>query len=326
LPISDTTPTMPRRFIPVLTVSLLLAATVAAHAAHPHYLRLLREGSLALEQGDAEEARHDLRLACFGLLEEPPLLAECLMRLGTAQAELNDTEGFQETFRRVVEIEQRFGAYRAADVPPALRASFEETLRDRITERALRSSRVFADLAEPPPEPESTQSAGAGTGAAEAGGAETAPPVGGASTPPEPSRPASDELRPAERARLDRARELLESARQRSELEEPYRMAREVADANPRSREAQRLTAVVAYRSSNWEDAVRYFERGEVSAGDRPQLLFYYAVSLYEAGRAREAVEPLRTSLPHLEQTPFVQSYREKILAEPKPPVPRERP
>ncbi|MGD2114947.1 MAG: tetratricopeptide repeat protein [Acidobacteriota bacterium] len=298
----------------LLLATLFLGATVPCHAAHPHYLRLLREGTLALEQGDAAEARHDLRLACFGLLEEPPLLAECLMRLGLAQAELNDTDGFHETFRRMVEIEQRFGAYDDADVPATLRSAFEQALLQRITVRALRTSGVFADLLEPPPETGETGQAGGGPGGA-------SPPADAPEAAPAAPE-GSARLGPAERARLDRVRELLESAERRSELEEPFRMAREVAEANPASREAQRLTAVVAYRSSRWQEAVRYFRRGDVEAGDQPQLLFYYAVSLYEAGRPDEAVEPLRRSLPHLERTPFVQSYREKILAEPAPPVP----
>jgi hypothetical protein len=71
---------------------------------------------------------------------------------------------------------------------------------------------------------------------------------------------------------------------------------------------------VIAYRAARWEDAVAYFRRGGEPDEETPEILFYFAVSLYEAGHREEAAEVLQRSLPRIEHTPFVLSYREKIL------------
>jgi Flp pilus assembly protein TadD len=108
----------------------------------------------------------------------------------------------------------------------------------------------------------------------------------------------------------------LQAARTRQDLDEPYRLAAEVADANPAVRGPQHLAAVIAYRAGRWEDAVRYFRRGGDPGEDDAETLFYMAVSLYEAGEPEAAAEALRRSLPRIEHTPFVRSYEAKILGE----------
>lgn len=323
---------MHRIFALLVTLALLLPAVPAAlHAAHPHYLRLLRQGTLALEQGDSAEAVKDLRLACFGLLDEPPLLAECLVHLGLAQAEEGNAAGFQDTFGRLLEVDERFDAYRAAELPAATRSAFEEQAMDKVPPRVLQRSSTFAHLLELEDAGEpSGEEAGPGDGGAPAeagGGGEPAPgpqlpeATGAAGTPPRAAP-----LGPAERAKLDRARELLAQARRRGALDEPFRLAREVADAHPESREAQHLAAVIAYRAERWKDAVRYFRRGGDPGDAQAETLFYLAVSLYETGAHEQAASALRRSLPHIQSTPFVRSYREKILGDGSNPPPEGNP
>lgn len=294
-------------FVPALVLWGALGQTL--HAAHPHYERLLQEGRFALEQGEPTQAAEALRLACFGLLEEPPVLADCLVRLALAQSATGDVQSFLDTFRRVVEVEERFRGYSAAELGGELRSEFEAAVVEHVPESVLRGGGIFAELA--------------GTETGEAGDAETSPPVAEAPAPPAGSADARGAgegeeaeagLSQEDRTRLDRARELMAAARSRSDLDQPFRLAREVAEANPRSREAQHLTAVIAYRAARWEDAVRYFRRGGDPGEDRPEVLFYMAVALFESGDVEAAADALRRSLPRLESTPFVRSYRSKIL------------
>ncbi len=304
----------------------------AAEAANSHYLRLLRQGTFALERGDDAAAAHDLRLACFGLLDEPPRLATCLTRLGLAQARSSDDEGFGETFRRIVEIEERFGAYRAADLDPATREAFEAEVARRVPPKLLARTPAFARLVpreeEPAAtgddavaaaEPEAAEPEVAEPEAAEPEGAEGLPsPSGSPAAAPAKSAPAR--LTADQAAELDRARELLKASRHRGDLAEPLRLAREVADARPDSSEAQALTAAIAYRASMWQEAVTYFHRAGDALRKDPEMLFYLAVSLYETGDRQGAADALERSLPRIEKTPFVLSYRDKILGSAPPP------
>lgn len=298
-----------------LAALLLLSLAAPARAAHPHYLRLLRQGTFALEQGEAAAAVRDLRLACFGFLEEPPLLGECLVRLGLSQAAAGDDEGFGATFRRVVEVEQRFGGFGAAALSAEERAAFEAAIVERIPPRTLGYSDVFRHLVprEPSrPDGKEKEEREEKETPREPGGtehSEEAPPEA-VEAPPK----TRSQLSRQDRSTLERARVLVERAGQRSDLEEPYRLARRVADANPASREAQHLAAVIAYRSSRWNDAVRYFRRGGDPGDGNPETLFYLAVAQYESGDLAGARDTLRRSLPRLEQTPFVRRYQEKIL------------
>lgn len=310
---------MPRLLL-TIGLALLAAGATPASAAHPHYLGLLREGVYALERGSAEDAARTLRLACFGFLEEPLLLAPCLVQLGVAQAMSGDGPGFRESFQRLAEVEERFGAYSQAEIPAELRIRYEAAVRARIPHSMLEATpalgRLVADAGEPP------APGGPGAVEREADGSEP-PPVQAAPPPPPlpPPRPAeapapASALTDDDLKALAQARGLLAGARTRGDLEEPFRLAREVADARPASRTAQYLAAEIAYRAARWEEAVAYFRRGGDPADGNPMLLFYMAVSLYEAGEPEAAADALRRSLPRIEHTPFVRAYRSKILGD----------
>lgn len=441
-----------------------LATAPLAGAVDPHYDGLLRQGSYALERGDGATAAKLLRLACFGLLDEPPLLADCLVRLGLAQARTEDTAGFIDTFRRLSEVESRDRVYSAGRVSAELKDRFEDASARLVPRSTLAESPAFRHLATRSEEldvrrlptsrrrdeilrriaaeptngrwkllaaetaieegrwPEAVDWAskalaevktpressdghclrgfalsrqercgeavadlaactdsrtlveparallgcwvdlGRFSEAAELVAALPAalredrhiealrrripaaepaasipasprpvneppsppvpvPPPAPAVTPapaPEARAPGSATLTAAESGKLEQARKLLAEARRRADLDEPFRLAQEVADLRPGHRESQFLAASIAYRSSRWEEAVRYFRQG--GEPETAELQFYFAVALYETGDRAAAAEVLRRSLPGLERTPFVEGYREKILTDPARP------
>ncbi|MBV8203376.1 MAG: hypothetical protein JOZ15_22400, partial [Acidobacteria bacterium] len=129
-------------------------------AADPFYLDLLRDGIQSYDRGDYAGAAKQLRVACFGMLDEPRQLAACLTRLALAQAAAGNTDAFRETFRRIVEVEDRFGAYGKADLPPEVRDAFEQralaavpagTLEAIPAFRALLGRKLEAQVAALPP-------------------------------------------------------------------------------------------------------------------------------------------------------------------------------
>ncbi len=134
----------------VFAAALLLLAAHAALAADSFYLRQLREGSDDFNRRDWPNAVRHLRVACFGLLDEPVLLADGLARLALAQGEAGDFDGVRATFQRLAEIEERFGAYGKADIPAGMRKAVEDLFVATIPETTLRTTPAFARLVPSP--------------------------------------------------------------------------------------------------------------------------------------------------------------------------------
>jgi len=133
----------------LLALGLALAGPLAAPAgaAHPFYEDQLRRGRSALDRGEHAEAARALRLAAFGLLDDPPALAGCLVHLALARHGLGDAIGVRETVERVLALEERFGAYRAAALPAPLAASFSAVALEAVPAGRLAELEAFADLA-----------------------------------------------------------------------------------------------------------------------------------------------------------------------------------
>ncbi len=130
-----------------LLVGLLAAAAASAQAApDAFYLALLRDGKAEMLRGDAVAAKKSFRLASFGFLEHPVLLAEGLVRLGLAEAAVNDQEEFVATFSRLAEVEERFAAYAPAALSADERRTFEEKALEWVTPEVLRSLPSFSPL------------------------------------------------------------------------------------------------------------------------------------------------------------------------------------
>lgn len=290
----------------LLPLLLLAASTpqMSNAAVDPFYQSLLRDGQAAFERKDYAAAVRGLRLACFGMLEEPRPLADCLARLALAQDRTEDLDGFRATFQRLAELEDRFKAYSQGNLPAELRASLEQRLAARLPAATLQANPAFRSAGAPAAAKErtGTNTATAGTGAAES--VESVESV----IPPD-AKPLTE----AERKKLIQARQLLAERRAAKEIKEAYQLAREVADAHPDLKEAQHLAAEGAYRISRWSDATTYFRRGGDPGENEPERLFYMAVSLYESGDAAGAAAALKRALPNLKRTAYVDSYVHKI-------------
>ena len=315
----------------VAIAAALSGQSLRTEGGDPFYTGLLRDGEILADQGKAAAAAKSLRTACFGLLDEPRPLTRCLVRLALAQAASGDAGGFRLTFNRILESEAQGPGYAAAELAPAVRSAFEQLVRQRIPTATLTSSPTFAHLATAAPPPDdgkkkgrhdrpakavpASEPATAATAAAPPppkAPAETAAPVPAAATPVT-APVASVVLSVDETAALERAREALRTARLAGDLAKPGTEVRKIADAHPESPSANAIAGEIAYRSSQWSEAVSYLRRSGLPA-DQPLLSFYLAVALYESGDQKAAATVLRPVLPSLQRTAYVQSYIAKIL------------
>jgi len=130
----------------MITLLVTVLAGVSARAADPFYLRLLRQGTDAFNRRDYQTAARELRMGCFGLLDEPQLLADGLTRLALAQGATGDEAGFRETFQRLSEVEERFQGYSRADIPKDVRSAFEQLVVQAIPQSTLSGNAAFARL------------------------------------------------------------------------------------------------------------------------------------------------------------------------------------
>ena len=312
-----------------LVAAILVLVAPPLFAADLFYLDLMRDGTHAFDRGDYSTAARYLRLACFGMLDEPKTLGECLARLALAQDKAGDVAGFRETFGRLVEVEERFQGYSQSSLPPEVRAVLEQRMASLIPAATLAASpQALRGTAGRKPDTQATKPQAAKPQPIERSTAPAAaqppapapPPETAAATPPapQPAAPAASPQPPtdAERKKQEKARKLLGESGSVRQLREAFQMAREVADAHPDSREAQQLAGEAAYRVSRWKEAADYLGRGGGPGDDQPELLFYLAVALYESGDAQTAAAPLRRALPNLQRSPYVDGYSKKILGQ----------
>ncbi len=131
----------------VLAACCLAGAAGAAGAADPFYDRLLRDGIRAYDGGDYRLAADSLRLACFGLLDEPQTLARGLTHLALAQAHLDDQAAFASTFDRILEVERRFQAFSQLDLSTDLRRDLDGWLERWIASDVLDGVQAFRGAA-----------------------------------------------------------------------------------------------------------------------------------------------------------------------------------
>ncbi|MCL4838860.1 MAG: hypothetical protein KJ058_12950, partial [Thermoanaerobaculia bacterium] len=215
-------------------------------------------------------------------------------------------------------------AAQLAAMPPALRddASLRRLRRD--LEREQRRAEEVKPAAAPssPPAVPTPESRSPGPDAGPSAPVPAAdPPRAAQPVAPEPAAPATATAAPAaratpeERTRLDALASQLASARRAGELGPVLAEAKALADRRPELLEAQRLAGEIAYRASRWPDAATYLGRARLDPAARPELLFYLAVARFESGDREGARTALEAAGSRLAPSPFVDRYRQKILA-----------
>jgi hypothetical protein len=130
---------MKTKFLVVAVVLLTVLAPSAAQAADGFYAARLQDGRLAFQTGSPAEAADLLRVACFGLMDQPELLSEGLVWLVLAQQKLGRGPETDATLRRFLDVEKRFGVYPKVVLPAETRKAFEAVLAARVPPDALRS-------------------------------------------------------------------------------------------------------------------------------------------------------------------------------------------
>lgn len=85
------------------------------------------------------EASDQLRIACFGLLDQPVVLTEALVRLALAQEAAGRRADAAATVHRFLAVEKRFTGYARARLDGPTRAAFESLLRSVVSADVLAS-------------------------------------------------------------------------------------------------------------------------------------------------------------------------------------------
>lgn len=122
------------------------ATPTAAADPDPFYTAALRQGETLYAGGDYAAAAKRLRIACFGLMNQPRLLGAALVRLALAEADAGDRTAFRATFDRIIEVEERFEGYSRAGLPSELRHALEARLVEWVPSEDLRAAGAFAQL------------------------------------------------------------------------------------------------------------------------------------------------------------------------------------
>lgn len=135
----------------LLLSSLIVAQSLTAATADDFYLVRLRAGEDAFRRGQALEAVDELRIACFGLMEQPPLLTEGIVHLALTQAKLGRTADVATTLLRFAEVERKFGALGSAQLEPATRKDFVTLAKARLSPEVARSLPGLNQTPPPPP-------------------------------------------------------------------------------------------------------------------------------------------------------------------------------
>jgi hypothetical protein len=112
-----------RRRLVIRTMAAAVAALLAGSASpavdiHEFYEQQLAAGKIDFQAHQLPRAADELRIAAFGFLDRPPLLAEALVRLAVAQSALGLKGEVSVTLERFVEVEQHFAPYRTISIEP----------------------------------------------------------------------------------------------------------------------------------------------------------------------------------------------------------------
>ena len=141
--------TKPKRRHPVLVglLGIWLAIGSASLLDADEFSRdRLRAGQEALRARRIPEAVDQIRIACFGLLDEVDALSGCLVYLTLAQEAAKRPSDVQKTLVRFLEVERRFAPYAKATLPADVRREFQAILLAHEPEDTLLAVPSLASL------------------------------------------------------------------------------------------------------------------------------------------------------------------------------------
>jgi Flp pilus assembly protein TadD len=300
-----------------------LEKRIAAEPKNPTWRILM--GRLEVAEGKPAVALTAAQAALALAPDEPRAI--CLRglaqaRLGACAEALADLSGCAETIQFATPAAARLGCLverKSWTEARTFIAELPEPLRDdreisRLLRQLPRDDAASATPVSPAPSPAPSPN----TDPPASKPAAPAAPIITKPTAPvvPPARAATAEPTAGERESFTKARALLGPEAPNRDLKRSRELAKPIADAHPDWRDAQLLMAEASYRNSRWGEAASYFRRAGDPGDDRPELLFYFAVSLFESGDRRGAATILRRSLPNLQPSPFIDEYTRKILRE----------
>lgn len=291
-------------YVRALLVSAILATPAAAY--DDFYAQRLALGKQAFADGKPAVAAEELRVACFGMLDVPEALLDCVARLALAQDAAGRTADANATMDRFVVLNGKLGLFAQLTLEPGLKQPF----------RDLVIKRKGVDLAPPAPKATSTPTptptwTPVATATPVATPTATAVPTAMPTRTPTPTPTPSPTPRPAadrEAALLDDARKLVAANKAAEARTLLMPLAKQGA-----SREARKALLEVGILTRDYRLAVEQANAlAPFTDGEDPSM-FYAAVALYETGKKSEAKALAERSLPRLQSTPFVDYYAKRI-------------
>jgi hypothetical protein len=126
-----------RRVFVALGVTAILAGTATPARGDDFTNARMADGIDAYQARRYAEASDQFRLACFGLLDQPVVLTEGLVRLALAQQAAGRRADVTVTLSRFVEVEKHFTGYAKARLDAGVRTSFETLLRSQVPPETL---------------------------------------------------------------------------------------------------------------------------------------------------------------------------------------------
>ncbi|MEO8218982.1 MAG: hypothetical protein ABI718_18050 [Acidobacteriota bacterium] len=278
---------------------LFMMACISANAADDFYGDRLEAAQIELRAGNNLDAEDDLRLAAFGMLNNPESLIVSEALLSIARSRLGRQSESIETMERFVRLESRFQVYSPTLLLPEFRREFEALLKKSVAKETLARIASLAPI----------------VGAAPARQNDVKSQFPRSAPSPAPGPPPS--AKPAGRAMASEADYA------------DYQRAKTLLSQG-KSGEAVTLLSALVRRATNVRlfrltllQALVFTSDWELAAGQVALLLpftdseaaftFYGAVAMYHVQKIDEARSLLNQALPRLVPSPFVTSYVERI-------------
>jgi len=291
-------------YVRALLVSAILATPAAAY--DDFYAQRLALGKQAFAEGKPAVAAEELRVACFGMLDAPEALLDCVARLALAQDRAGRTADADATMDRFVLLNGRLGLFAQLPLEPGLKQPF----------RDLVLKRKGVDLS--PPAPTATATA-APTRTPVATSTPVATPTATPTPSPTPSPTRASTPKPtptpAPRPAADREAALLADARKLvagNKAAEARTLLMPLAVPGA-SREARKALLEVGILTRDYRLALEQANALAPFADGEDPSMFYAAVALYETGKKSEAKALAERCLPRLQSTPFVDYYAKRM-------------